>query len=243
MNQGEEMELREYLAIIKKRLPLILIITFVSTIIAFIVSFFFMDPVYEAVTTIYAGRQVDAQDQLAYQDAILGQALVKDYREIAKSKTVCRKVKEELAEQENENGNGNMQKILQLTDEELSERITVTLKGDTRIIEIKVSGKDPEVCAIITNKVASVFKEKAAELMRIENIQIIDKADIPTVPVKPNKKLNIAIAFAVGLMASLGIVFLIEYMDNTIETPEDVTKHSGLTVIGIIPVIGVQKEE
>lgn len=67
-------------------------------------------------------------------------------------------------------------------------------------------------------------------------VKIMDTAVVPEHPSKPNKKLNVAIAFFLGLMVSAGIVFLIEYMDNTIKTENDVEKYIGLPVIGMIPI-------
>ena len=63
----------------------------------------------------------------------------------------------------------------------------------------------------------------------------MDKAIVPINAISPNKKLNIAIAFFIGLMVSLGIVFLLEYVDNTIKTESDVEKYLGLPVLGVIP--------
>lgn len=58
---------------------------------------------------------------------------------------------------------------------------------------------------------------------------------IPDKPIKPNKLLNILIAFVAGLMASLGLVFLLEYLDNTVKTSSDIEKLLGIPVLGIIP--------
>lgn len=232
-SKGEIMEIKDYMAIIRKRLRIILFLTFVSTLTAFIVSFFVLPEVYESGTTLYVGKQIDVQQAYVYQDILIGQTLVKDYREIAKSKTVTKRVKVELSQ--GNVTNESLKRALALNDDDFSRKIEVNLKNDTRIIEIKVTDTDPSVCPIIANKVADVFKEKAVELLKLENVQIVDKAEVPEEPVKPNKKLNLAVAFFVGLMAGLGLAFLIEYLDNTIKTPEDVTKHTGLTVIGAIP--------
>ncbi|OPX90539.1 MAG: Capsular polysaccharide type 8 biosynthesis protein cap8A [Pelotomaculum sp. PtaB.Bin104] len=56
--------------------------------------------------------------------------------------------------------------------------------------------------------------------------------------VKPDKKMNIAIAFLLGLMVSIALAFLLEFMDNTLKTPEDVAQHLGLPVLGVIPAEG-----
>lgn len=53
--------------------------------------------------------------------------------------------------------------------------------------------------------------------------------------VKPNKKMNLAAAFLLGLMASVALAFLLEFLDNTIKTPEDVARHLDLPVMGLIP--------
>ena len=47
--------------------------------------------------------------------------------------------------------------------------------------------------------------------------------------------MNIAIAGVLGIMLGIGLVFLVEYLDNTIKTPEDIERYVGLPVLGIIP--------
>ncbi len=79
--------------------------------------------------------------------------------------------------------------------------------------------------------------------MKVENVNVIDPAIRPGSPVKPRPKLNMAIAGALGLMVSLGIVFVMEYLDNTIKTPEQVTELLALPVLGTIPRIDVNKEQ
>ncbi len=71
--------------------------------------------------------------------------------------------------------------------------------------------------------------------MKLDNVQIIDVAKIPENPVKPRPLFNIAIAGVLGVMLGIGVVFLIEYLDNTIKSPEDIERYIGLPVLGIIP--------
>lgn len=227
------MELREYLEIIKKRLIFIIVFTFITTAGAGVISFFVLPEIYQAGTTLYAGKLVDAKEAMVYTELLAGQILVKDYREIAKSRTIAQEVKARLSREDT--NNPELQKVLKGSDAAFSGMIAVDLKNDTRIIEIKVQHTSPEICAIVANKIAEVFQERAMQLMKVENVQIVDKAEIPDKPVEPNKKMNVAIGFVLGLMGSLGIVFLIEYLDNTIKTPEDVAKYTELTVIGAIP--------
>ncbi|TEB13918.1 cryptic autophosphorylating protein tyrosine kinase Etk [Pelotomaculum sp. FP] len=55
------------------------------------------------------------------------------------------------------------------------------------------------------------------------------------IQVKPNKQMNIAVAFLLGLMASVALAFALEFLDNTIKNPEDVARHLDLPVMGMIP--------
>ncbi|MBZ4647638.1 MAG: hypothetical protein JG777_3127 [Clostridia bacterium] len=217
------MELREYLQIIRKRLWVVILITLLSTTTSAVISFFVLKPIYQSNTTLYVFKKIDTQGGIAYNDLLVGNQLVKDYRELVKSRLVSSTVIQELG-------------LKDMTTSQMAAKLGVSLKNDTRLIEITAQDTDPEMAKEIANKVAEVFKKKVVELMDVENVQIIDKAEVPLTPVKPKKELNVAIAAFVGLMTGLGIIFLIEYLDNTIKTPEDVQKHLGLPVIGTIPV-------
>ncbi len=64
---------------------------------------------------------------------------------------------------------------------------------------------------------------------------VVSPAMAPVEPVKPRKMLNMAVAFVLGLMASVALAFVLELLDNTIKTPEDVAQHLDLPVLGMIP--------
>ena len=67
------------------------------------------------------------------------------------------------------------------------------------------------------------------------SVSVVSAAALPENPVKPNKKLNMAIAFVLGLMIFSLLAFLLEYLDNTIKTPDDVMREMELPVLGVIP--------
>ena len=73
------------------------------------------------------------------------------------------------------------------------------------------------------------------------NIQIVDGAELPTKPFKPNKRLNLLLASVVGLFLGLGLAFFFEYLDNTIKTPEDVEQLIQLPSFGMIPEIAYER--
>jgi capsular exopolysaccharide synthesis family protein len=66
-------------------------------------------------------------------------------------------------------------------------------------------------------------------------IQIWDRAEVPVVPVRPNKKLNLILAGVFSLLGGIGLAFLLEYLDDTIKTHEDIEKFIKLPVLGVVP--------
>jgi succinoglycan biosynthesis transport protein ExoP len=67
------------------------------------------------------------------------------------------------------------------------------------------------------------------------NLVVVSQANIPETPVGPNKILNMLVALVAGLAFSFGLIFLLEYMDNSVQTPKEVEDLTGLPVLGNIP--------
>ncbi|MBC7074982.1 MAG: lipopolysaccharide biosynthesis protein [Syntrophomonadaceae bacterium] len=91
-------------------------------------------------------------------------------------------------------------------------------------------------------KTAETLAEKTTETQIAKSINlgdtsviVVSASSVPLYPVKPNKKLNIAVAFVLGLMVFTMLAFVIEYLDNTLKTPDDVTRELELPVLGVIP--------
>jgi succinoglycan biosynthesis transport protein ExoP len=80
------------------------------------------------------------------------------------------------------------------------------------------------------------------EVMRTNNVRILEHAVLPTAPVRPKPIQNLAIALMVGLGLGVGLAFLIEALDNTLKTQADVESLLGVPVLGLIPIIGPAQE-
>ncbi|NWG04650.1 MAG: polysaccharide biosynthesis tyrosine autokinase [Syntrophaceae bacterium] len=75
------------------------------------------------------------------------------------------------------------------------------------------------------------------------NIQIVDQAEIPIKPHRPNKGLNLLLAAVVGLFLGVGIAFFFEYLDNTVKTSEDVEQLVHLPSFGLVPEISSERRK
>jgi capsular polysaccharide biosynthesis protein len=82
-------------------------------------------------------------------------------------------------------------------------------------------------------------------IFEVDNVSVLWTAEVADAqsPVKPQPMLNIAIALVVGLMAGVGLAFLLEYLDNTVKNEQDVEKNLGLPILGVISVIDDAKME
>lgn len=217
------MDLKDFFYIIKKRIKLILIITIACTLISGILNFFVIKPTYEASASIVIGKSdndPNNKSQYNYNDIMMFQKLVKTYAEIGKSRAVA------------ENASAKLKNI---SADKLESIINVTPQNDTQIVEFKVKNNSPQEAYLIMNAVTDAFIQESKRIYPTGSIQVMDGAKIPQRPIKPNKTLNVAIAFFIGLVASLGLTFALEYMDSTIKTEENINRYLGIPVIGIIP--------
>jgi len=87
---------------------------------------------------------------------------------------------------------------------------------------------------IYINLLNSLESIRLARLQNTPNIAQIEPATTPSNPIRPRPVMNTALAAAVGLMLAAGIVFLIEYLDDTLKTPDDVERALGIPVLGFV---------
>ena len=124
---------------------------------------------------------------------------------------------------------------LSLTPNELLKKIAVSQVNETEIIKISVTDEDPILARDIANTLAEIFSEEISHIMKVDSTSILDEAVLPTTPLAQNKVTKIAIAGILGMMVSVGLVFLFEYLDRSIKTADETEHLLGVPVLGVIP--------
>lgn len=225
----EELDLKELFNIFWHKKIEILLIVLIFGVIGVIYTMGFVTPMYSASTTLVlasSGKNENLPDTgittSTATEVTVNSKLVSTYSELVKSKNILRQVISNL----------NMK----IEEDTLRKNITVSSVKDTELIQITVKNEKPSYASQIANEIAKVFTEKVKEIYKIENVQIVDEAEVPNEPSNINHKKDVAIFTLIGLVVSVGYVLLLNMLDTTIKTPEDVEEGLKLPVLAAIPV-------
>ena len=78
-------------------------------------------------------------------------------------------------------------------------------------------------------------RELALDSSRPDNIKLPSDTITPTTPIGPNRARNIFVAFLVSLIAGIGLAFLMDYLDDSVKSSDDVSRHLALPTLALIP--------
>jgi capsular polysaccharide biosynthesis protein len=98
----------------------------------------------------------------------------------------------------------------------------------------------------VANTVGEVYSEQITEVSQSANsisATVRKKAVTPEDPVSPNPLRNGLLALMVGLILGVGLAFLLEYLDDSWRSPEELERISGVPTYGIIPAINLAKRK
>lgn len=224
-NNEESIDLRDFFDAIKKRWQLIVSITLIFTIAVTIISFFVIKPKYESNTLLFVGKDTtenqNQNQQTNANDIQMYQKLLKTYSTVITTEDLISKAMNDAN--------------LDVSSETVLGGLTVTPQTDTQILEIKYVGKDKQQSKDIVEAVTNEFINKSSELVADPNVKVIQEPKVPDSPISPNKKLNISIAFLLGLIVGVGGAVLLEMLDTTFKTKKQLEEIVGLPVLGVIP--------
>ncbi|MBD1221318.1 YveK family protein [Virgibacillus halodenitrificans] len=219
----ETISLKEIFEVIKKRLLLIIAFVLGAAVIAAIISYFVLTPTYQSSSQFIVNQgQQDPNVQYNVNDIRTNVEIINTYNVVIKSPAILEEVVDELN--------------LPYTSGALSEKLQVSSEQNSQVVTVTATDEDPALAVQLANTTVSIFQDKISDIMNVDNVSVLSQAELsenPS-PVAPNPMLNIAIAIVIGAMVGVGISFLLEYLDNTITTEEDIENKIGLPVLGII---------
>lgn len=214
-----EIDLLEIYYLLKKRIWAIILAIVAGATIALVVTVTMMEPIYESSSMLYILNKSTSLTSLA--DIQLGTQLTKDYKILVTSRPVTSQVIENLD--------------LNLTHEELVEKVEVGNPTDTRILTITVKDTNPMEAKAIADEMAKVSAARMGEIMDTTPPNIVEEAHLPEKPVSPSIKKNVALGGA-GLGCVVIFIIVVAYlMNDTLKNSDDIEKYLGLNTLGFIP--------
>ncbi len=226
----DEIDLKDLFLLFWRKKIIILIVMVIFTIMGIIYSIYFVTPVYESSTSlVLAGVSKKTDDttltaedaEITETDLTLNSKLINTYSELIKSNNILREVISNLN--------------LDMDEEDLRGKITVSAIDETEIIRINVLLENKELAAEMANETAEVFTSKVAEIYNIQNIYVVDEAEVAKGPSNINYPRDIAIFVLIGITLSVAYVLITNMMDTTIKKTEDIEALCKYTVLASIP--------
>lgn len=226
----EEIDLKNVIQMFWDRKVGIVIIILLAIVAGYVYTTFFVSPVYKATSTAILTSNAEGKGDsggVTPTEVTLNNSLLSTYREIATSDSVVSKVINNLG--------------LNISDSTIKKQISVTSATNSQVIQITVENADPSLAAKIANEIRSVFTERVAELIDMQNIKPLDDAKVPTTPSNVNHAKDIVMFAAIGIVIAILYVVIANLLDNTVKSSSDIEKAVGLNVIAEIPVYEFNK--
>lgn len=213
------MTLLELLHLLRKHLRLVILLPIACAVVTGVYAFFLPNQ-YTASTSMYVLSKSGSTDgtTVTQGDLSAAQMLTNDVASIIKSD----RVKGDVATQ------------LGLEDLD-AYKIDVTSSTTTRVIDLTVTGTDPNMSAQVANALVTDVSNVAAQVMNVQSVNVIDSAVVPTTPSGPKRALYMAVALLAGLFIAIVIVVVADMADTRVRNSKDAEEIAGLPVVGHFP--------
>ena len=222
------MSIRRLLATFRDNALLILAVTLVAALAGLALSLL-MTPRYESQAQIFVqtGTTPESPGGL-YSGGLYTQQRMASYAQLAKNQQLAQKVVDATK--------------LPISAAELVRETTVLPASDTVMLTIIVNDRSPQMAQDLANGLAEQLADQIAELetppgstVPSADASIVQKALLPTAPVSPRTKRNVAFAGLLGLIVGCSLALLRAHFDTRLNDPAEVAEITGTELIGVIP--------
>ena len=219
--ENEELDLRKLFDMFWNKKIEIIIIILLFLIMGTVYTMFLVKPVYSSSTSLLlAGSQ--NTETITTTDITINNKLISTYSELIKSKSVIRKVKSNLN--------------LDLSEDEIKKMIKVDAIDSTDLIKITVTNADNQLSEKIANKIAIIFIDEVQKYYNIDNVQVVDQAEVSEIPSNINHAKDLIMFGFAGVAVSCIVVLIINLIDTTIKPSKTIEEEFNIPVLASIPV-------
>jgi capsular exopolysaccharide synthesis family protein len=224
------LSLRDFLRVIRRRLWVISMVAIVLT--GATVAFNLVQkPMYEASIRILVGQERGTSETLAVGVYDL-QALTQTMASGVSSRPVAEATIQQLG--------------LRITPEQFLANLSAKQDGETQFIQVSYTDPSPERAQRVVNTTGDVFSKQISQVSPSASAitaTVWERAVAPDEPISPNPVRNGLLVLVVGLGFGVGLALLLEYLDDSWDSPEEMEEVSGAPTFGIIPRLEVLKSQ
>ena len=226
----EELDLKDLLELFLSKIWQMILIVVVFAGVGVLYTLGFVTPKYSSSTTFAligtdskSSQETSTDSAITTTDITINSKLVQTYNVLIGSSKVLRQVISNLG--------------IDITEEELKKNISVATEDDTDVIKLTVTNENAIYASRIANEIVKVFSEMVPEMYNINNVYVVDEAEVESEPSNIHHAKDIVIFTFVGIIVAMGYVLIANVLDTTIKTSEEVEKEFNLPVLVSIPFI------
>lgn len=228
MGKNENIEISRILDIIKSKKLVIATILVIFIVLGCIYSYHYVVPKYKATSSLLLipnsaseGKVIVSSDLTVNADLTVNSGLIETYRSIGENSKVIKQVINNLG--------------LDMTEEELLKDMRITVMKDTYVIQVEVTNTNPQIAMEIAKEFDEVFLKEIGEIYHLNNVGIVDEAQLPEEPYNINHIKDMVLFMVAGTGVAFAAIMIFYVFDNTIKSEEEIEKYVHLKSLGSIP--------
>ena len=225
-------DLHQLLALLRRNYKMLLLWTVLVGVLGFAVAKFAVIPKYTANTEILVNQKHGNSNGQAYNNQQADVQIINTYKDIITNKVILNQTSSELSSSRKvarEYGRNYNVPVSQLKKD-----IKISNQQNSQVFSVAVTTDDAQKSAAAANTIASVFKKRIKKIMSVNNVTIVSRATEPGSPSFPNVKLFTLIGAVLGFLIYFVYLLIRELTDTTVNTDDFMTKELGLTNLGHI---------
>ncbi len=219
-NEEFQIDVVELFYYLLERIKWIIVVFVLGGAISFTATYFLVAPKYTATAKLYM-VSASSESMVNLTDLNIGTSLSEDYAEVIQIRPIYEEVINNLG--------------LTYDYAELKEMVSISVVGDTRILQIKVISTNPTEAAEIANELANIAEQQVPKLMDTSSPNVIEPAIVPSKISSPSYTRN-TMSGAIASMLILIVIYTIIFaMDDTFKSSEDIEVMFGIMPLTVIP--------
>ncbi len=224
-NEEYTIDLMLLLNLLRKHVIFLVIAAIIGGGVAYTVTRYFIPERYKATATVIINNRATDSQYIYPSEIQSSQDLAQLYSIIIKADNVLEAVKKDLK--------------LDISNEQLKNSITVSLVGDTQVVEISCISTNPDYALDLVTKFVEYSKPVILEKVEAGSVKDLNEPALSNNgnPVSPDRRKNTMLGVLGGAVAAAAFIVLREMLNTKFKTEADITNTLGIPVLGVIPYI------